>query len=258
MQPTQNKTIKINYEQGSLKINTMATLFSLLFFASIILLFIGFFNPKKSLFWDKQERTSKKSSLIYGGLAALSLIAFAKVNDAAKQNTSASIYEQVDSTNEENQSSSNETQSNTDNEATVNTPQFSNIGDQVEVGHFSYIVNKARFAKSVGDSYSKETADGIFLIINLTFRNNDNEEHTLDNSLFKLTDEAGTEFSTSSNGEMVLETSGNKSLFLKECNPQITKSGFLIFEVPDVKDYYLHLSGGFWNGKTAIVTITKK
>lgn len=58
----------------------MESLLSLLFLATLILFIIGLFNPNKSLFWDKTERTKKKSSLIYGGLAILTLIAFGKID----------------------------------------------------------------------------------------------------------------------------------------------------------------------------------
>lgn len=136
--------------------------------------------------------------------------------------------------------------------------EYKKIGDQVDVGNFSYVVNNARFAKSVGNEYFKKTADGIFLIVDVTFRNNYNEEHTLDNSFFKLTDEQGTEFSSSTDGESALEASDQETLFLKQCNPHISKSGLLIFEVPEKKIYDLHLSGGFWNGKTATVKLTTK
>lgn len=134
--------------------------------------------------------------------------------------------------------------------------EYKKVGDQIEVGNFSYIVNSVRFAKTVGSDFAKRTADGIYVIINVTFKNNDNEEHTLDNSFFKLTDEKGTEFSSSSEGETALDMSDQETLFLKQCNPHITKSGFLIFEVPEKKVYDLHLSGGFWNGHTAIVKLT--
>lgn len=130
------------------------------------------------------------------------------------------------------------------------------IGDQVHVGNFSYVVNNIKFAKTVGNDFLQKSADGVFLLVSVTFRNNDNEEHTLDNSFFKLTDENGTEFSSSSDGSSALEMSGHETLFLKECNPHISKSGLLVFEVPDEKVYDLHLSGGFWNGKTAVVKLT--
>lgn len=58
----------------------MESLLSLVFLATLILFIIGLFNPNKSLFWDKTERTKKKSSLIYGGLAILTLIAFGKID----------------------------------------------------------------------------------------------------------------------------------------------------------------------------------
>jgi len=136
------------------------------------------------------------------------------------------------------------------------TPEYKKIGDQIDVGNFSYVVNSAQYAKTIGDEFSQTKADGVFLIVSVTFRNNDNEEHTLDNSFFKLTDEAGTEFESSTDGETALEMAGKQTLFLKQCNPQITKSGLLIFEVPDKKIYDLHLSGGFWSGKTAVVKLT--
>jgi hypothetical protein len=154
-------------------------------------------------------------------------------------------------------SSSSDKKTSADN-SSDNAPEYKKIGDQIEVGNFSYVVNSAKFAKTIGGEYSQKTADGVFLIVNVTFRNNDNEEHTLDNSFFKLTDEAGTEFSSSSEGETALEMSGQETLFLKQCNPHIAKSGLLVFEVPDKKVYDIHLSGGFWNGKTAVVKLTTK
>jgi hypothetical protein len=129
------------------------------------------------------------------------------------------------------------------------------VGDQVEVGNFSYVVNNAKFAAAIGDEYSQKKADGVFLIINVTFRNNDKDEHTLDNSLFKLTDEKGTAFESSTEGETALEMAGKETLFLKQCNPNITKSGLLVFEVPQKGAYDLHLSGGFWDGNEAVVKV---
>ena len=73
----------------------MESLLSLLFLATLILFIIGLFNPKKSLFWEKNERTKKKSSLIYGGLAILILIIFGQIdktkNYGIDQNTTNTI-----------------------------------------------------------------------------------------------------------------------------------------------------------------------
>jgi hypothetical protein len=142
-------------------------------------------------------------------------------------------------------------------ESSTTNQNYKKIGEQIEVGKFSYVINDIKFAKTVGNELAQETADGIFLIINLKFRNNDNKERMLDNSLFKLTDKNGTEFESSNEGSGALEMSGMQTLFLKQCNPKIEKSGFLIFEVPTQDIYDLHLSDGNWSGKTEKVKLTK-
>jgi hypothetical protein len=135
------------------------------------------------------------------------------------------------------------------------SPAFKKIGDQVEVGNFSYVVNQAEYLSELGGEFDRKKADGVFLLINVTFRNNDKDEHTLDNSLFKLTDDRGTEYESSTDGETALEMAGKETLFLKQCNPNITKSGLLVFEVPQKGTYDLHLSGGLWNGDEAVVKV---
>jgi hypothetical protein len=227
----------------------MDSLFALLSLASLILLIIGLFSPKASLFWDKKERTRKKSALVYGGLVVLFFIFFGVSNDRKESSSSTQTTDlTTDKTETEQTFSLNSEEP---------KPEYKKIGDQVEIGNFSYLVKQASFAKAIGNEFMKKTADGLFLVVNVSFRNNDNEEHTLDNSLFKLTDENGTEFESSSEGETALEMSGKSTLFLKQCNPNITKSGFLVFEVPeDKKIYDLHLSGGYWSGKTAVVKLT--
>lgn len=73
----------------------MESLFALLFLSSLILLIIGFFNPKTSLFWDKKERTKRKSRLVYGGFTVLFFILFGVVSDKNKENTNENFIENV-------------------------------------------------------------------------------------------------------------------------------------------------------------------
>jgi hypothetical protein len=75
----------------------MESLLALLFLGSLILLIIGFFNPKTSLFWDKGERTKKKSRFVYGGLTILFFILFGVVSDKNKENTNENFIENVQS-----------------------------------------------------------------------------------------------------------------------------------------------------------------
>ena len=229
----------------------MENVLSLLAFAAFVLLIVGLFSPTKSLFWYKKERTRKRSATVYGlSIIVLAILAAATTDKKANS--------QSNSTKTTSASSSADSSSANTSSSDEKKPQYNKIGDQIEVGNFSYVVNDVRFTKTVGGEYDQKTADGYFIIVNVTFRNNDKEEHTLDNSFFKLTDDAGTEFSSSTDGESALEMSGKQTLFLKQCNPQITKSGLLIFEVPKKDIYDLHLSGGFWDGHEAIVKLTSK
>lgn len=132
------------------------------------------------------------------------------------------------------------------------------IGDSVEVGNFVYKVNGIKFTKRVGNEYVNTTADGVYLLVGLSIKNISNESRTIDNSLFKVVDDAGTQYEFSVQGSTSLEMSGGKSLFLKQCQPNISTTGVLIFEVPDNKrNYYLQLSGGVWSGKTAKIKLSK-
>lgn len=66
----------------------MDNLFAFLLLVSLVLLVIGLFSPKTSLFWDKKERTRKKSALVYGVLIIFFFILFGSSTDAARQNKS--------------------------------------------------------------------------------------------------------------------------------------------------------------------------
>lgn len=129
------------------------------------------------------------------------------------------------------------------------------IGELTEVGNFVYKVERNTFKKTIGDEYFGKTADGIYLLVTLSIKNISGESRTLDNSLFKLTDSNGIEYEPSTDGTTAFEMSGGNSLFLKQCQPKITTKGTLVFEVPEKGTYDLHLSGGFWEGSTAIVEI---
>ena len=136
-------------------------------------------------------------------------------------------------------------------------PQEATIGTEVHVGNFVYRVDDIAFKKSVGNEFVQETADGLFLIVYLSLVNTDNEPHTLDGSMFSLTDMDGTKYEYSIEGSTALEMSGCKTIFLKKCQPKIATSGMIIFEVPQKKQYYLNLIGNFWGTKSVRVLLKK-
>ena len=124
------------------------------------------------------------------------------------------------------------------------------VGQEVEVGHFVYVVTGVSFIKSIGDEFIGETADGVYLLINLSIKNISKETRMLDNSSFMLTDKKNIKYEYAINAATTLEMSGYKTLFLKECQPNIVTKGVLVFEVPSPGEYYLHLVGNFWGGKS--------
>lgn len=129
------------------------------------------------------------------------------------------------------------------------------IGKEVSIGFFAYTVNSIDFRKSVGNEFWGETADGIYLLIDLSVTNISNETRKLDNSCFYLTDANGVKYEYAINASTALDMSGYKSLFLKDCQPRIKTNGILIFEVPEKEYYYLYLAGSFFGTKSARILL---
>jgi hypothetical protein len=185
----------------------------------------------------------KKVGIVIGGLLILGVIgSVTKKSDAPS------------STNVGNQGASNAT------EATQKPAEAemirAKIGDSVTVGNFIYQAGSISYKKTIGNQMFNKTADGIYLLVPLAMMNHDNKAHTLDNSFFKLTDDQGTTYESSTEGSTTLEMSGGKTLFLKQCQPNIATTGTLVFEVPSQdKVYHLKVSGGFWSGATGDITL---
>lgn len=129
------------------------------------------------------------------------------------------------------------------------------IGVPVEAGHFIYTVQKISYKKSVGDSFNGSTADGIYLLVDLSIKNISDETRTLDGTSYYVTNKNGVKYEYSVDGATSLEMAGRNTIFLKECQPNITTTGVVIFEVPKKDEYYLHLAGDFWGRKSTKVLL---
>lgn len=131
-------------------------------------------------------------------------------------------------------------------EVTVSDPNITNgtIGQSVEVGCFVYKVEAISFRKYVGTQFYSVNTEGVFLLVKLTVSNICNQNVILDNSLFSLVDNAGSNYAFSPEGSSALEMGGVNTLFLKSCNPNVKKTGYLIFEVPSKDTYSLKLMSG--------------
>ena len=129
------------------------------------------------------------------------------------------------------------------------------IGKPIQIGHFIYTINNVEFRKSVGNEFVSETADGIYMLVNLSIKNVSKETRTLEGSLFAVTDTDGIKYEYSVAASTALEMSGKKTLLMKECQPNITTKGILAFEVPQKGVFYLHLIGSFWGTETVRVLL---
>jgi len=126
-------------------------------------------------------------------------------------------------------------------------------GMEATVGNFTYVVDSIKFTKRIGNSMVNATADGVYLLITMTVRNNDSETHSLTSGWFTVKDDSGTEYDYSHNAETTLLMSGGKTFFLKQCKPKIPTKGTLIFEVPKQGvPYFLMVSNGFFSDPVKI------
>ena len=215
-------------------------IFILLFgvLGALITFVIGMFSPK-----TVKCKTRGKVSLVYL-LTALGLFILATIlippseNQETPSQTTNPVVQELPAA-----------------EETQKQEVESSLGKPIEIGNFIYTIQSVSFRKSIGDEYFGETADGIYMLVNLSIRNISDETRTLDGSLFAVTDVNGTKYEFSTEASTALEMSGKKTLFLKECQPNITTKGCLVFEVPEKGEYYLHLIGSFWGVESVLVLL---
>ena len=90
------------------------------------------------------------------------------------------------------------------------------------------------------------------LFVKLTVRNDDKKPRSI--PPFKLIDENGAEYETSSRG---WATEGGINI-LESLNPSVKKDGLIVFDVPVNRKYKLKVSGGYWSGENALIELDPK
>lgn len=214
----------------------METVFLLLAILSLMAFIIGMFNPKIVL--PFKSKTRGKVALLYvSSFIVFSIIGASTSKTPTAEKPKSKEQKEVQQNEQENQEVE------------------SAIGKPIEIGNFLYTIQSVSFRKSVGGQFMEETADGIFMLIKISIKNISDETKTLDNSLFKVTDANDVEYSFASKASASLEMSGKETLFLKQCQPNITTNGFLIYEVPEKGEYYLHLIGSSWGTSSVRVPL---
>ncbi|MCO7177055.1 DUF4352 domain-containing protein [Sporolactobacillus kofuensis] len=136
------------------------------------------------------------------------------------------------------------------------------IGDKIKVGDMEYTILSKKTATQVGPSALPDKANGKFIVIELSLKNNGNEKVTVDSSFFKLkrgskTYEAAADASMSANqGE---DGNIDNSFFMQDLNPDSEMKGKVVFdvapEVANAKDLVLQVQTGSWGTQTGNVNL---
>jgi len=127
------------------------------------------------------------------------------------------------------------TSSSSGSNATSSQPaKVAKIGDTVtDDNNMSFVVNSMTTAQTLGDSFSQQTAQGEFYIINVTVKNGSKSTQTINSSDFKLTDGQARTFDPSTDGMTAqAESEGKTDFFLQQVQPGLNVTGDLVFDAP--------------------------
>ena len=139
-------------------------------------------------------------------------------------------------------------------------PSFT-IGQVVNVGDVEYTVNSLSTATTLGSEYFNQTANGVYLVVEVRVKNNGQKAMMIDTNLFSLVD-----------GEIVYDSDGTASMyantdesgtnlgfFLENLNPGLEKTGNVVFDVPqsiiDSSTKQLKVTTGFFGTESALINL---
>ncbi len=147
--------------------------------------------------------------------------------------------------------SSNEATKTEDKKAEV---KIYGINEEVQDKDLAFTVISVSKKQSLGNSYTKKTAQGIYYVITVKITNKGDSTATFDSSMAKMTDSQNRQFDHSTDGQIALGMSqGKVDLFLQQVQPSLTYTGDLVFDVPaDIADPFLVVKGGYFSSGAKI------
>lgn len=129
------------------------------------------------------------------------------------------------------------------------------IGEVTKVGDVEYIVNSKSVSQNVGGEYGK-TANGSYLILNVTVKNSGKKSITVTNDFFKLL-KGDTEYETDSVAGMYANEEGK--FFLSELNPENSITGNVVFdlnsETANAPGLVLQVQTGVWGTQKGKISL---
>lgn len=166
-------------------------------------------------------------------------------NSTSDSTAKQTISSTVQATNDKNGKTAVSEESKSDEKKSV-AQAIPKIGEVTKVGDVEYIVNSKSISQNVGGEYGK-TANGSYLILNVTVKNSGKKSITVTNDFFKLL-KGDTEYETDSVAGMYANEEGK--FFLSELNPENSITGNVVFdlnaETANASGLVLQVQTGVW------------
>lgn len=122
--------------------------------------------------------------------------------------------------------------------------------EEVAVGVFGYKVFGSWYTNRLSNNqFLNEPPDAKYLFVDLGVVNGAKESYTV--PPFSLIDTTGAEYETSSKAWAAEGSIG----LLDSLNPGVGKRAYVIFDVPEGRQYRLKVSGGYWSGDSALIEL---
>ncbi|EKN67498.1 DUF4352 domain-containing protein [Schinkia azotoformans] len=141
-------------------------------------------------------------------------------------------------------------------ESTTEEAKKASIGEELTIGKAVFKVNSMEETNKItaGNGMFKYTPDSegaVFLIVNVTVKNNGTEMIQTDSSFFKLKATSGATYSPSS-----IIVADGKFFTFEGINPGLALTGNVVFEVPaSLTGLDLQVQTGFWGTETGIINL---
>lgn len=130
-------------------------------------------------------------------------------------------------------------------------PAAAGIGEPVAVDGVELTVTEVeRGVDSIGDEYFGAEAQGEYILVHVSVSNQGDEEVSVWSEDFVLTDDAGTEYSTSDDDWYL-----DEPLIIESVNPGNTYTGVLLYDVPEGAEVTTLEMTPMWFGDTAEVDL---
>ncbi len=115
------------------------------------------------------------------------------------------------------------------NKGTNTSQSTAGVGDTLTLKGTAYKVTKVRTAKTVGSSFTKETADGRFVIVNLVLTNLKKDPRTILADAVRIKGGNGSEYDTSDKALLAFK---NQLTILQEIQPGLPKKLVDVYDIP--------------------------